>query len=1117
MARQMLLMGVTPTEQIYGVLDDETMNNGVVVGSNYVNHVPLWGYLTRVPDMVSITSPVHDRLWDKPAPLRLSVGDQKKVKPFLADVLDVKFPDVNVDDDFDLKVKSFRGPLETKAKFTRKFEPYDPDAQDGDGDGIVQDGTPWERPAASRIVDAAGRELRRGLDTATRPAGTRIVDADGKPLKYTPRSERDDKPDLGNVIGGDAPEKPSEPGLLEKPAEGKTPLSDHGTATLKERGLRSVRDVANPTPPPPKPEPKPEPEKKPAPRPKTSATPESDKLRPRNPSRPVTVYHGTSRQNVESILENGVRASDPTGGDPDMEDDRGEAVYFGDLDEILMSEDEDGFDLEFGDTIIAIQVAPEDIKYDPSTGHSYYSGNIPADRVRLVTDLAKEREYHEAEVQAWRDGKEYPDPTKPIPVMRRYSPAVNRTGADQRAMLATIFEQMDTYTAKHGSADAVLEMIVGLQGFDGLPGLVETTEELPVGDVLHRGVIAMGGQTAGDLAETFRTGGFFIGTGMYGNGIYVTSNLDLALNTYAVDDESGLLTMALRPEANIIDLKDLKPLAEQLHKVMTEQLGWPARNAYQITNNNGRVAAILGYDGYRPDLEDWPHGTAAVLVMLNRSAIVVTAKAEAPQQLVKPADIINFADKNFDTLMRAEQELAGGDPVLGAIAALRGFDGPPRLVDFPDDLPEGLRFHRGVGRSTATLEEAARQAEMFRTGDFFPGIGLQGSGTYLTSSRLEAAMNYAHPEDTMGQRSVIDMVLDPDLTILEKDRMWRVMMRVNVELDRREVDATRAEQYRLQQIRRFLNDPGRLAAAMGYDGYQPHDASMYARMAEQAWGKRDHLVLLNRTVATVARKPAERQRKFYQPAKTKLDSSDEIFSHLMAYGDELLRNERRSPAGGDVTLDAIYQQQGFDVALPRTVETEADLPDEERRFYRGIGGSTITFAPRDSGNPQEAEDSEYAADGYEEAVEYVEQFRSGRHYPGTGVSGSGTYMSLSEGMVREHYMHPQDRDSDSPRTMLVASMNPDARLIDYDDIVPITDAIYDRLELMAQEDPEAAARYEDLKRLVRNSGRVAAMMGYDGMRVRTSRRAPSGAALPGVLVLFNRSALTVVADPLPNN
>jgi len=396
MARQMLLMGVTPTEQIYGVLDDETMNNGVVVGPGYVNHVPLWGYLTRVPDVVSITSPVHDRLWEKPVPLRLSAEDQKKVKSFLTDMLDVKFPDANVDDDFDLKVKSFRGPLEVKARFIRKFEPYDPDAADGDGDGIVQDGTPWERPAATRVLDRAGQEIRRGLNLQSRPDGARIVDADGNDVQYSPSWDDGTlgKP-IRNVISSPKPEpktpepkKPdSETPGPEPKKPGSTPLADHGATTLKERGLRSVRDAANPNPEPAKP-------------PKVEEVKPKSVHSPRDPDRPTVYYHATSERNVESIMRDGLKANDPAGGDPYLEDERGEAVYMGDIDTAL----------EFGDFVIAVMVPPRDVQYDPNTSHEYVSGDIPPEQLRLVTNIGAERRHAQAIEDGWRVGDEYPDP-----------------------------------------------------------------------------------------------------------------------------------------------------------------------------------------------------------------------------------------------------------------------------------------------------------------------------------------------------------------------------------------------------------------------------------------------------------------------------------------------------------------------------------------------------------------------------------------------------------------------------------------------------------------------------------------------------------------------------------
>lgn len=291
--QKMLLMGVTPREQIYAVLDDATAKNGVVVSEDYVRRVPLWGYLTRQYDVVPIVSVVHNRLWEAAQPVMLTAADRKGVQRFITDVLPAKErPASSGSDDL-----LFDGPItkttdftrfETKApkRFPRKFEPYDPDAQDGDGDGLVQDGTPWERPGGTRILDRVGREIQRGLNVETRPAGARIVDADGNDVDYTPSWAGGTGDTIANIV------EVRPPSILDQPAEGTTPLADHGASTLKERGLRTVRDVTNPNPPEPKGK-KPEPEKKPE---KPAASTEVDV------PKPVDVVEAVLRSPIEKDI-----------------------------------------------------------------------------------------------------------------------------------------------------------------------------------------------------------------------------------------------------------------------------------------------------------------------------------------------------------------------------------------------------------------------------------------------------------------------------------------------------------------------------------------------------------------------------------------------------------------------------------------------------------------------------------------------------------------------------------------------------------------------------------------------------------------------------------------------
>lgn len=79
--------------------------------------------------------------------------------------------------------------------------PYKPDAVDSDNDGLVQEGTVWERPGGTRFVDRAGRLITQTLDNV--PDGAFIVNERGERVDYTPKRQSPGPTEMGTPYIGD--------------------------------------------------------------------------------------------------------------------------------------------------------------------------------------------------------------------------------------------------------------------------------------------------------------------------------------------------------------------------------------------------------------------------------------------------------------------------------------------------------------------------------------------------------------------------------------------------------------------------------------------------------------------------------------------------------------------------------------------------------------------------------------------------------------------------------------------------------------------------------------------------------------------------------------------------
>ena len=234
MADKMVLLGASDSGQrLYYVIGFAQRPNGIVESYGQFSDVDLMAYLTRPNSIKPIKkSKFQKRFWEfdyenedwqktflLPAS-KPNVELLRDSKKYISPVPEAEQQEPSSDNflfksmgslfarrlpwrsestdrlDADLQIKA---PLNFRRRLIE--EPYDPDARDGDGDGIVQEGTPWERPAGTRVMDASGREIARGQISTFRSRSHRIVDADGNAVDYVPTYERSDVGTIGRSVG----------------------------------------------------------------------------------------------------------------------------------------------------------------------------------------------------------------------------------------------------------------------------------------------------------------------------------------------------------------------------------------------------------------------------------------------------------------------------------------------------------------------------------------------------------------------------------------------------------------------------------------------------------------------------------------------------------------------------------------------------------------------------------------------------------------------------------------------------------------------------------------------------------------------------------------------------
>jgi hypothetical protein len=138
-----------------------------------------------------------------------------------------------------------------------------------------------------------------------------------------------------------------------------------------------------------------------------------------------------------------------------------------------------------------------------------------------------------------------------------------------------------------------------------------------------------------------------------------------------------------------------------------------------------------------------------------------------------------------------------GDRVLVAIATVQGTAGLPRVVS-------GAELSRLVAEGAAELwrgHTSPAHTEQLLTGPLLAGLEIYGNGLYFVTSK-QAAARFAGPDGDVVRAALAPaarIIAWADLEILMKDTADRL---------------TAGQRRRLTVL---LEDPGRFAAAMGYD------------------------------------------------------------------------------------------------------------------------------------------------------------------------------------------------------------------------------------------------------------------------------------------------------------
>lgn len=185
----------------------------------------------------------------------------------------------------------------------------------------------------------------------------------------------------------------------------------------------------------------------------------------------------------------------------------------------------------------------------------------------------------------------------------------------------------------------------------------------------------------------------------------------------------------------------------------------------------------------------------------------------------------------------------------------------------------------------------------------------------------------------------------------------------------------------------------------------------------------------------------------------------------------------------DPTLDMLYKERGFD-ALPRVVEpgeVSALEQDGWTKVYRGVSAEE------------------------EDALRFLDDLRGGDYFAGEGVFGNGTYSSTNILDAVDYARHG------SEQFVATIGIAPNARYIEYGRLREVIQSLHAVLNKMETDgtvtERSAMLRLKNARLLSGDAGRMATLMGYDGITLETISSYRLGP--PEYRVILNRAQLAI--------